>query len=283
MGLPIMCMGRMADEPYYFEKMLINIYSIEELCYCLVEDAALLDQDLLDRELTSWIEKQCGLDSLAHSLEGLINQGASVSAFAGMILEYVGFYDAETILHTEDVIRENANLSIYERGKAKADYFLANQHLLLAIRNYQELLRDIPEYEKQVKSECWHNLGVAYAGLYYFAEAADAFLRAYRLGGEYVHLMAHLGAMRMHLSEQDYVIYLSDHSEYYICSQQVEKILDESESDFEESKDASVLRQIRQLRGQAGYAGGDPGAYYREVDAICLKLKDEYRGLVSGE
>ncbi|MDE6739950.1 MAG: hypothetical protein K2K07_12750, partial [Lachnospiraceae bacterium] len=103
------------------EKFYVNLYSVEELCYLFVEKAELLDRDVMRRDLIQWLDEQCGLSQLAHTLYSLMNQNGSVSAFAGTILEYVGLYPAEVIEQTEQTIRSNEGLNPYERGKAKAD------------------------------------------------------------------------------------------------------------------------------------------------------------------
>ena len=60
----IMETGRRADTPFFLEKIYVNLYSVEELCYILVRDAELLDQEIMSRELIKWLDEQCGLISL---------------------------------------------------------------------------------------------------------------------------------------------------------------------------------------------------------------------------
>ena len=46
MGQIILGTGRYAGKPYFVEKFYINLYSIEELCYLLVEKAQMLDEEI---------------------------------------------------------------------------------------------------------------------------------------------------------------------------------------------------------------------------------------------
>lgn len=39
MGQIILGTGRQAGKPYFVEKFYVNLYSVEELCYLLVEKA----------------------------------------------------------------------------------------------------------------------------------------------------------------------------------------------------------------------------------------------------
>lgn len=41
-----LCLGRLADNPYTFEKSRVRVFSIEELCFFLRENAYLLDENI---------------------------------------------------------------------------------------------------------------------------------------------------------------------------------------------------------------------------------------------
>lgn len=90
-----LCVGNYSTTPYYIAGLDIPVYSMEELCFCLKENAFLLDMSVMRDELVEWIEKECGLKTLAGELYQLIHKKGSLSTFVGMIQEYVGFYDAE--------------------------------------------------------------------------------------------------------------------------------------------------------------------------------------------
>ncbi len=87
----VLCVGDYARQPYTFQRIGVKVYCVEELCYCLGENAYLLDHAIVSRELVDWIEKQCGLTQLAGELNGLISHQASESAFVGTILQYAGY------------------------------------------------------------------------------------------------------------------------------------------------------------------------------------------------
>ena len=65
------CVGNYAKEPYRIPGLEINVFSMEELCYCMKENAFLLDLSLLDDGLLDWMEQECGLGELAQRLHPL--------------------------------------------------------------------------------------------------------------------------------------------------------------------------------------------------------------------
>ena len=81
------CVGDYAKTPYCIPGLEINVRSMEELCYCMRENAYMLDLSLLDDGLVRWIEQECGLKELAGALHPLIHRKGSLSSFAVMILE----------------------------------------------------------------------------------------------------------------------------------------------------------------------------------------------------
>ncbi len=71
MGQIILGTGKYAEKPYFIDKFYINVYSVEELCYILVEKAQMLDPEIMQRDLVQWLDEQCGLNQLAHALYSL--------------------------------------------------------------------------------------------------------------------------------------------------------------------------------------------------------------------
>ena len=51
----IQCTGAYAHKQYYFSKIGINVHSVEELCYSIVQYAFILDSEDFDSELTNWL------------------------------------------------------------------------------------------------------------------------------------------------------------------------------------------------------------------------------------
>lgn len=76
MGELLLCNEAIAAMPYYIEGVSINVYSIEELNYYIINNTYLLDDDFMSLELCTWIENHAHLPSLPCILEPLYPQTA---------------------------------------------------------------------------------------------------------------------------------------------------------------------------------------------------------------
>lgn len=279
MSRVILGTGVRAEVPFYMEKFYVNLYSVEELCYLLVEKAELLDQDIMQRELVEWLEEECGLESLAHALYSLMNQNGSTVAFVGTILEYVNLYPAEEIAGTERIIRENDGLSPCERGKAKADYMLSNGRYHAALAQYNGLLERITEEENPLKARILHNMGVACARLFLFLRASEYFMQSYLTDGNEESLELYLASLRMQYEDREYIDYIAEHPEYHNASLKVERRMERAYGQFEGSDENRMLFTIQVLREEGNGTAGVSARYYREIEKLTTGLKDAYRDM----
>ncbi len=276
MGRILLCIGRRAENPYFFDKTCQNIYSIEELCYVLGENAYLLDEEIEDKQLVKWIEKECGLTELSENLHILISQKASVAAFVGTIFEYTGYYSKEKETQLESVLKSGRNLNLYERKKAKADSLVKRGKLALAITEYDSLIKEIPEPEKELLAQVHHNKGVAQTGLFAYEYAASEFLKAYELMGDDGNYLAYLAAKRMKLKEQDYIKFVAEHSEAYEMSLSLERQMNELMEQWESAEEKEHMDVL------FGYKeNGSKNLYYKEVEKQISGLKQAYRDCVT--
>ena len=272
--------GHRATTPYLIEKMMIKVYSPEELCYCIMLDAYLLDESFASKELAEWLGAECGLSELRDKLFESIKLKQSVDEYAETILKYVGFYEDAVIEETCEIIRDNASSTLYEKNKARADYHLMSGHVRLALSAYNELLADIPEKEKMLRASIWHNCGYAYTRMFRFNEAAKAFYCAYRILPSEDSLKQFLTALRMHKSDKDYLEFISGHPEFYEASQKVETAIKSASGQFEATEEYRMLNAMRLMREEGGKSETQE-TYYKQLDGITEKLKNSYREMVS--
>ena len=54
-----LCVGEYCENAYNVEGLDIRVYSMEELCYCLKENAFLLDLSIMNDKLVDWIGEEC--------------------------------------------------------------------------------------------------------------------------------------------------------------------------------------------------------------------------------
>lgn len=281
MGRIILGTGTYARSPYFMEKFYVNLYSVEELCYLLVEKAELLDQEMLGRDLVQWLDEQCGLDRLAHTLYSLLNQNGSAAAFAGTILEYVNLYPPQIVEQAEQTIRSNEGLNPYERGKAKADHMLQSGKYNRALSLYHSLLAQIPESDARLRGSIMHNMGTAYAKLFMFRQAAEWFMQAYETDRDQESQESYLAAIRMCHEEKEYITYIAEHPEYHDTSLRVERKMEQAFGQFEGTDENRMLFTLQVLKEEGNGTAGSDVQYYEEIEKLTARLKEQYREYVS--
>ncbi len=273
----ILATGRRAEKPYYMERFYVNLYSVEELCFLLVDRAELLDGEIIQRGMIRWLDEECGLGDLAHELDALINRKGSTAAYVGAVLEYVGLYPADVIERTEEIVRGNEGLNPYERQKAKADYLLGEKRYLAALQQYQTLIHTVPDHEKLLLAKLYHNMGVACAGMFLYGQAADWFMKAYETDGKQEGLTMYLAALRMGQQEKAYIAYIAEHPEYHDLSLQVERMVRRAEGSFEGTDENRMLVTYQVMKDEGAGALGSSTPYYEEMEKLTAGLKNSYR------
>lgn len=270
-----LCLGNRAGEPYEFQQARARVFSVEELCYFLKENAYLLEEGMLDKKLVEWIREECGLPDLAQKLAAARRETEPLQAFLEVLFAETGYYAPEEAAQAVRVTRLSAGVSASEKQKGRADYFLESHKYVLALQEYEALLGQMQGAHPVFLAKLYHNKGVAQAGLFLFEKAAASFEQAYRTGGSRESLIQYLGALRMSLSEAEYVTFLADHPELYEASLELESRWKERETAWMESP----------VRGQAQDAleARANGAY--EVSAQLVgrevkRLEEEYREYV---
>lgn len=281
MGQIILGTGTYARSPYFMEKFYVNLYSVEELCYLFVEKAELLDRDVMQRDLVQWLDEECGLNQLAHTLYSLLNQNGSVTAFAGTILEYVGLYPPEVTEQTQQTIKSNEGLNPCERGKAKADHMLQNRKFFMALKLYHSLLAQIPETDAKLRGSIYHNMGVACAKMFMFQQAAEWFMQAYEADREPESLESYLAAIRMRCEDKEYITYIADHPEYHDVSLRVERKMEQASGQFEGTDENRMLFTLQVFKEEGNSTAGSEVQYYEEIEKLTARLKEQYREYVS--
>ncbi len=271
----ILPLGQQAYTPWVFGKTYINVYSLEELCVCFVENVELIDQDIVDSELVAWLDKECDLPQLAHSLYSMVNQQVSAAAFVGSILDYAALYPQETVNRMEQVIRQNASISPYEKQKGKADYLLKEGRYVPALSLYDDLLSNVPAEDKLFCGSILHNMGVAYAKMFLFSMAQDAFEKAYATDGNEESLEQALEARRLHGRSQEYVDYIAKNPDYHAASLEAERRMKQASEQFDVTDENRMLFTLHVCKEE-----GD-SAYYKQVDELTAELKEAYRANVA--
>lgn len=264
------CVGNYCENPYCPEELGIRVYCLEELCYALKENAFLLDTGIMSERLVKWIDKECGVSQLAGELYSLVHKQGSLSAFVGMILEYVGLYDMETVRQVEETLKRGAGLSGLEKRKTQIDYLVRKKKYAAALRGYEILLQ---EWED---AKVIHNKGMALVGLMQYKQAADCFLQAYEADGSEVSFEAYLAAKRMELEEEDYISFAAELTEHVEDSLALEKKLEQLNQEWQNHPEYLHMQQRREWRQD------ERQKYYQDNERAMTALRNSYRSIAKG-
>ncbi|MGN0377141.1 MAG: hypothetical protein ACI4ED_05860 [Suilimivivens sp.] len=276
MGKVLLCTGRYAENPYHIDSICVNVYCVEELCYLLSSNPFMIDAGIMDRELAQWLDKECGLTELSHQLLTLFQRGSQPGIFADTILDYVNYCSREDRQKIDEVIKNNAGLSKYEKLKKQGDFLVQNGRYQMAIQEYDKLLLQLPETESTLRPSVYHNLGVACSNLFQFENAARYFRKAYELSGREESGMQYLLSVRQQMSEGEYVSFIADNGQYYELSMKVEKLYENARGQFEATRENRMLSALKIYKDE-----GNTASYYEEIDKIITSLKNEYRECVA--
>lgn len=275
-----LCVGNYASHPYCFEGLNLRVYCAEELCFCLKENAFLLDTDIMADRLLEWLERECGLTQLSRELYVLVHKKGSLSSFVCRILEYVGFYDQDTIRSVEQTLKRGAGLNVLEKRKLRIDHLVEKKKFQAAVAEYDALLSAWEESSERgekpgagLYAGLLHNKGAALAGMMRYKEAAQNFKEAYEADGNSQSLICYLAAKRMELSDSDYVDFAAGLPECYEISLELEKKVEQLNVQWEQETDYLRLMQRKALREE------DERSYLEENRRVVQALKEGYRGM----
>ena len=267
----ILCRTRYAQRPYYISNMGVNIYSLEELCYYIYNNIYLIGTDLFDEGLTDYISGELGEKELAEQLEFLITENAGLSELVMTVLRYVDYYSEEEIDALAGTIESLDTQNASERLKLRADNFLSNKRYSNAVHNYEIIVygqKDI-NLSDDFYGNVWHNMGVAYAGMFEFGDAVQCFKRAYALNGNDESLKASFAAEYLSGRKRPAD---SEDEQSYAAYREIETIMDHApeEAGYEAVRKAFELRD-----------NGQVDEYNAAVNDIIDNWKFEYRNYIS--
>lgn len=204
MGALKLCTYEKAAYPLYLETLALQIETMEELCYAMESHLFLLDENWIGRELFVWLKDGLHAEELATQVQHLYQRKKDVYACAELIFAASGYYSGSEMQSLEQMMERIRGKNPMERRKMRADHYLEQKRYRYAAYGYLELLQ--PEYMAQMTEELqghiMHNLGVAYARLFLFPEAARMFSMAYQKSRDERSKLCYLYAMNYNSEEE---------------------------------------------------------------------------------
>ncbi|MCR5508534.1 MAG: hypothetical protein K6F34_07595 [Lachnospiraceae bacterium] len=270
----ILCNMSTAERPYNVVGLGINIYSAEELCYLIAQNAHTLDHDFMDERLCEFLDKQLNLTELSDKLREILRAKGNLSDFVMAILEEVGYCDADEMRNIKQILIESAGLSPARKHKSRGDNLLRARKFARAIDEYAGTLKKIDaDAEPILYAAVLHNMGTAYAKLLLYEKAAEYYLEAYRLNMDDESLIMHIVCCRLYMSREQY-------DRMLIRCGYSDRIIDSAEAivktrDDYSSSSNKYARQLAELKGLK--ESGMVGRYYEALDETLDLWKREYR------
>jgi tetratricopeptide (TPR) repeat protein len=266
----ILCRTKQAEKPYFLQDLGINIYSLEELCYYIYTHIYIITNEFISDDLISFIRNETKQEQLADQLDRLRSQKAGLAEMLVTILKYVDYYNVGEIEQIRDILRTLSTQNVYERMKSRADSFLGNKCYYSAIKNYTAIIEGAPDPELSglFYAKVYHNLGVAYAKVFLYRQAADFFMQAYKIGQHAESLKCYMAALRLSKGE-DVIENLDDDVDE--SEKAVRKELGSCRDNARYSDEYRRLQDIEGLKEK-----GKISEYYKAIDECMQVWKEQY-------
>lgn len=248
------CVGSRAERPYYMKSMHIRIYSMEELCYYMWENASLLDEEILKEELIQWIDKECKMEQLAKQLYEICHFDGSIHAFVNAVLTAAGFREPEEIKLLEKRIRTYEGMSRAGREKAQADHLFLSGRYVAAMERYMALIekteplaKNAGVEEKRFLTLLYHNVATVFARLFFYEEAAAFYERAFELGEE-SELKYALMCKRMICTPVQFEVFVREHAGYKERAYEAEQMMNDGSAQWMAAEERINLEAAAALK-----------------------------------
>ncbi len=241
-----------ANKPFFLDRICTQIYSADELIFCLGENPELLSADMFNKELVRWLSEDCSANEIAEMLEKLIRAKADVIKIVSVLLDKAPFISKDEIQRIVTVIKEGEGSSEFDKRKARGDFFLNKERYEYAIREYETLLSGLNDEESERVASIYHNMGVAKARLFLFEQAAEDFLRAYDCDEDPIHYYSYIATLRFTLTDREYIKMIGDDAKMSEVTLKLEADLKKAKNDFFESREYKDFMTKKEESKEAG-------------------------------
>lgn len=272
MGKLIVTTGNYARTGYLLKNSKQNIYSIEELCYCIMRNPELCDDYLYDEGLARYIREVLGLKERGALLADLIQREAPLKDLITVVFCSCDYFTKDEI---EEFLQEQSKVERGEewiRTKNKADSYLLQENYRDALMNYRLLLKESSGITSETLGDIYHNLGVTLLHTDGFSEACDYFREAYERNHREESLKQYLLALRF---AGENVMYESA-LDIYQVSEEISRWLDvaffQTELETQEISAFSDINSIRQF-----LQDGKINDFYVSAKRMTAQMKEQYR------
>lgn len=175
MGL-LLCAAR-ASEPYYYEKLEKNLWSIQELCYIMYRYPVVIPDGLVDLRLFSWLKAQ-GMEALSERLDRLNRAGEAQEKLLAHILRAGNYHSEKEIQEFSALLKRLKDMDRGSHSELLGDSLFSMGKYGRAVEAYTEALSEGRSREKRLK------LADSYMMVMQYRRAAELYEELYREAGD---------------------------------------------------------------------------------------------------
>lgn len=274
MGKIILCTGKDAVHPYYFQSADISVSSMEELCYILYHDAFTVKEELFSPELVRFIGEELGMPERAAYLKELQEGHAGAKDIIVAIFCSTDYYDEQEIKAFLKEYDAFYQLSPAERKKKGADRLLRDGREREAAGIYQEILGSdaVSRLSEKEYGNLLHNLAVIEIRLGMMQNAPERFREAYERNHADESLKQYLIALKLTGQEELFEKELKRYMPRREIIDQTAQAIYLARSAAEQTREFMELEKMKEL-----HKSGRVVEYYQCADALLEQLKKSYR------
>ncbi len=278
MSKVILCAGKKAKRPYTLKTSGVNVYTIEELCYCLRAQLDMLDEGMIDREMALFIRDELGFTERGELLEQLVLTKADLKSRLVVIMCTGDFYDEAEIRRICDELDELAVMSAAGRRKRRADRYMQGGYYKDALKEYRGIISSTEGGTLSAREygNIMHNIGVINVRSARYDVAAEMFLEAYERNESRDSLKCYFYALKLGHRENEYLkeaARLLDNGELL---KKIEEDIENATSRIETAGEFGQLDRLKVL-----YQQGRTSEFDRLADEMITVLKSGYRSAVT--
>ncbi len=272
MGSMYHCTGRKGNRPFYLNKICVRIYSADELAYCVCENPELLETDIFTTELVQWLEDECGVREMAQELSRCIARSVPLTRYVEAVLNNVAYVSVREKKAILEIVRQGSGGNVIRRRKTHADFYLRKERYAHAIREYDALIEQVDESEREFLGGVYYNRGIALARQFLFAQAEESFRNAYLLDPKKEYFYGYAAAMRMRLPERDYIAQISSMLDKAEDTIKLEEDMKVFEAEWKESDEHAEF--------ETAIGDGDTVEFREWLGRKVSEYKEDYRRYV---
>lgn len=194
MGRMWICEGQLANHPWLVNGS-VSLYSFEELCYYLYNNAESIEESFYNEAFCQWIAKELDMPKLAEEIRDGIEKGKSGGWCMEQILTAGGLYSHKEISRAVSIVQSMESTEAAQRAKLRGDRFLRSGKYRKAWLEYRKALEEDENDDASFQGKVWHNMGTMYARQFLFEAAGECYKRAYDIGQQTISSEMHLLAL----------------------------------------------------------------------------------------